>query len=361
MKYNNFNGVQVSALGLGGIPLMSGRTSEFLVKLKDVSYDDAIETIEYAIENGVNFIDTALDYGDSEEKIGIAIQGQRDRIFLASKSKALTYDSMMKDVELSLKRLGTDYIDLYQLHYVKDMYSYDLIMGGDGAYKALCLLKDAGVVRNIGVASHNTYVLSHGIESRCFDAVQLPYNLIETSGQEIIALANQYSLPTIIMKPYAGGSLVEVPRKLTGVVKDARELKKIALSYIYNQPISVVIPGCATVSEVKENLGIFSEIEHKLEIDHKKGEIIRNIIGQTFCRRCQYCEPCPQNIEISKVFRYLKYFEDYGLEEWARKQYCELDTLANQCIGCGECERKCPYKLHIIEVLANAHQKLGVL
>lgn len=91
MKYNNFNGVQVSALGLGGIPLMSGRTSEFLVKLKDVSYDDAIKTIEYAIENGVNFIDTALDYGDSEEKIGTAIQGQRDRIFLASKSKALTY------------------------------------------------------------------------------------------------------------------------------------------------------------------------------------------------------------------------------------------------------------------------------
>lgn len=123
MEYNDINGALVSALGLGGIPLMSGKSSEFLVKLKDTSYTEAIETIQFAINNGVNFIDTAADYGDSEEKIGVAIEGERNHIFLASKSKALSYDAMLRDVEQSLRRLGTDYIDLYQLHYVKDTHN----------------------------------------------------------------------------------------------------------------------------------------------------------------------------------------------------------------------------------------------
>lgn len=232
-------------------------------------------------------------------------------------------------------------------------------MGQNGAYNALCDLKKAGVIHNIGVASHNTFVLRDAIKSCSFDTVQLPYNLIETSGEGIIDLANNYKIPTIIMKPYAGGSLTKVPKKLYGIVRDDRELKRLALYFIYNQPVTVVIPGCSMISEMEENLGLYDEIKNGIEIDSKKNEIIREIVGKTFCRRCQYCEPCPQNIEISKIFRFLKYFEDYGLEDWAKQQYKELRVSATQCAGCKICETKCPYALNIVDTLSRAHKILG--
>lgn len=138
-------------MGFGGIPIMSGKDSEFLVRLKNVEYDQSIKLIAKAIELGVTFFDTALDYGDSEEKIGKATKNCRDRVILATKSKALTYDEMMYSVEKSLKNLSTDYIDLYQLHFVKDSNSYNTIMGDNGAYKALEKLKDQKVCLNTAI------------------------------------------------------------------------------------------------------------------------------------------------------------------------------------------------------------------
>lgn len=214
MLLKQWFGRTVPIMGFGGIPIMSGKDSEFLVRLKNVEYEKSIELIKKSINLGIVFFDTALDYGDSEEKIGKATKNCRKKVILATKSKALTYDDMMYSVEKSLKNLSTDYIDIYQLHFVKDSNSYNTIMGKNGAYKALSELKTQNVISEIGIASHNHIVLQQAIEDNTFFSVQLPYNVIENESVSIIDKAKRRNIKTIIMKPFAGGVFDENSPKI---------------------------------------------------------------------------------------------------------------------------------------------------
>lgn len=348
----------VPIMGFGGIPIMSGKDSEFLVRLKNVEYEKSLELIKKAIDLGVVFFDTALDYGDSEEKIGKVTQNCRDKVILATKSKALTYDEMMYSVEKSLKNLSTDYIDVYQLHFVKDTISYNTIMGDNGAYKALEKLKTQKVIREIGVASHNYTVLQQAIEDNTFFSVQLPYNVIENDSVGVINEAKKKNIKVIIMKPFAGGALTQIHPKLLDVIASESELRYLALKFIAEQPISIIIPGMSTEEELLENYKILNNDAPLTFDDKEKISQIREVIGQTFCRRCQYCEPCPQGIEIAKIFRFNKYYEDYNLPKWAREQYFLLPIGADKCVGCYSCENKCPYNLKIVSKLEEIHRKM---
>ena len=361
MKYKKIGNKKVSIMGFGGIPIMSGREGGVLVQLKDVDYEASLNVIESAYRYGINFFDTALDYGDSEEKIGKALHpfNDRENIFLASKSKALTYDDMMFSVETSLKRLKTDYLDLYQLHYVKDKYSYKTIMGKNGAYSALEKLKKDAVIQNIGVASHNIYVLDDAVESEYFDTIQLPLNIIEQDSIEIIQKANSKKIATIIMKPFAGGSLTKRIDKIFDYIESDYHLRILALKFIFQFDITTVIPGMSNLTELNENLAFLEELEKLTPKEIKQLQKIKESIGTTFCRRCQYCEPsCPAQIKISQVLRFDKYYEDYGLKEWAKKQYDSLTNKADQCLKCHMCESKCPYSLQIVDKLEEIRKKM---
>lgn len=363
MKYKRLGrtGFNVSEMGFGGIPIMSGRDSEFMVSLKGVEYQNAINTINHAYENGINFFDTALDYGDSEEKIGKALKNFRSNIYIASKSKALTYDQMKKDVLKSLKALGTDYIDLYQLHFVRDKHSYDTIMDEEkGAYLALLEYKRKGYIREIGIASHNSYVIEPAIKSGKFSSVQLPVNLIENENIYLINLAQELDMGVIAMKPLAGGTLTTKHPKVSGIVDCDEEMKSLALTYVFSQNITTAIPGVSDIYELKENLKIYYSKCLITEVELEKISLIKRIIGNTFCRRCQYCEPCPQNIEISKILRLYKYYEDYNLKDWAKEQYFEIKNRADKCISCYQCERKCPYELEIVSKLKTIHMQFSL-
>lgn len=359
MRYKKFLGYDISVLGFGGIPIMSGRVSDFLVKLKDVAYRDSIETIEYAINQGVNFFDTAIDYGDSEIKIGEVTRPYRNDIFLASKSKALSYDAMMFDVETSLKRLQTDYIDLYQFHFVKDINAYNEIMGEKGSFRALLHLKESKVIRHIGLASHNALVLNSAIKSKLVDTIQLPFNIIENENLKIIKLIKESNIESIIMKPYAGGALTTLTEKTSKIVKNDAELRELALKFVLKYDPGIIIPGMATINEVKNNIDIVNNFNKLTQDEIYKIQCLKEIIGTTFCRRCQYCEPCPKNIQIAQIIRFYKYYEDYGLHDWAVKQYRELNVLANKCVNCGQCEKKCPYNIPIRKTLKRIHDILG--
>lgn len=310
----------VNKLGFGGIPIQR------------VNESDVIDIVDALEKEGINFIDTARGYTVSESYLGKALKNKRDKFILATKSMARTYLDMRRDIELSLKNLNTNYIDLYQFHNVKSMAEFELIMSSDGAYKALEEARDAGKVLHIGLTSHSYDFLMEIIDDFPFETIQFPFNIVESNSYDLFLKAKENDIGTIVMKPLAGGAI---------------EDKKLAIKYLLNQEaLDVVIPGMGSVTEVEENASIKKEKLNDEET--KKIEEIREELGNDFCRRCGYCLPCTKGIDIPNCFMFEGYYKRYNLKEWALSRYNGLAKKASECIECGACLKRCPYGLDII-------------
>lgn len=325
-------GLKVSAIGLGGIPVQR------------ISFSEAQKVIEAAIDRGINFIDTARGYTDSETKFGKVLPKWRDKVIIATKSMARTKDEMANEIEKSLTDLGLDYIDLYQLHNVKDDASLAKVLAPGGALEALREAQNSGKVRFVGITGHIPTILVKALRTGEFDTVQFPFNPIETSGStDLLPLAGELNIGTIAMKPFAGGAIKSaVP----------------SLRYILARGFSTVIPGMDDISQIEENVkaGINPApltAEEEEELMKETGRL-----GAGFCRRCEYCQPCPKGIDIPLVFLLDGYWTRYDLKDWAVDRYKPLKVKASECLDCGECESRCPYQLPIREMLKSAAANL---
>ena len=325
--------LNVSVIGFGGIPVQ--RTDARGAK----------EVIIRAEELGINYIDTARGYTVSEEFIGEALEGRRDKWIIATKSMSRDFESMERDINISLKNLKTDYIDLYQVHNIKDMDQYNMIFSENGAYKALLKAKQEGKIRHIGATFHSLETLEVAIESGKFETVMYPYNIVENQGEKLFKRAKELNIGVIVMKPLAGGAI----NKGT-----------LALKYILNnENISIVIPGMADLKEVEENAAQGLEIKSLTEEENSEVEAIKKELGSEFCRRCGYCAPCPKGIDIPNIFLFAGYKERYNLGDWAEGRYSSLNATAKDCIKCGACEGRCPYNLPIRKMLEKAKVTFG--
>lgn len=328
MKYNMLGntGLNVSRIGFGGIPI------------QHVNQENANKIISKCIELGINFFDTARGYTVSEELIGNALVGKRENVYIATKTMVKDYHGMMQEVETSLKNLKTDYIDLYQFHNVLSVDDLEKIMGKDGALEALVRLKNEGVIKNIGITSHKVPVIERVLETDIFATIQFPFNVIEKQGEELFKKANEKGLGTIAMKPMAGGAL-----------RDGRT----SLKYILESPyLNVAIPGMDSVEQVIENAGAADDTPMTVEEKDKLIKIAKDL-GETFCRRCGYCLPCPEGIDIPNIFLMEGYYTRYDLTDWAVSRYKSFDAKADACKKCGLCESRCPYELPIRDMLDN--------
>lgn len=325
-KFGNTR-MEIKRVGFGGIPIQR------------ISQEDTNKVIDELEKCGVNFIDTARGYTISEEYLGNALKGRREKFYIATKSMSRDYESMKKDIEISLKNLQTDYIDLYQMHNVKPV-EYDTIFGEDRAYRALLEAKEAGKIKHIGITSHGLETVEKAVESGKFETIQFPYNIVENQADEVFKKAHEKGVGTIVMKPLAGGA-----------IDDGTLAMKYILSREY---IDVAIPGMDTPEQVKENTAVLENFE-LTEEDNVKITKIKSELGTNFCRRCEYCLPCPQGVIIPQNFLLEGYYTRYGLQDWAIDRYKALgeDQRASNCIECGACESKCPYELPIIEMLKN--------
>lgn len=309
--------ILVNEIGCGGIPFQ--RVSQEVV-------NDMILTM---IKQNINFIDTARGYTNSEVLIGNALQGKREKFIIATKSMARTYEEMKKDIEISLKNLQTDYIDIYQLHNV------GINENIDGALQALEEAKKQDKIGHIGITSHSLERLEQAVNENIFSTIQFPYNIVERQAEEIFSKTYKNNIGVIVMKPLAGGAIND---------------GKLALKFILNNPdISVIIPGMESVSQVIENSNI--KPGEYTEKEKKEIEEIISVLGNDFCRRCGYCMPCPQGINIPFTFLCEGYYTRYGLQEWGRARYNSMKVLPSDCIQCGLCETRCPYNLKIREKL----------
>lgn len=319
------SGLKVSIVGFGGIPIQRGKDYE------------AKEAIIEAEKKGINFIDSARGYTVSEEFIGNALEGRRENWLLATKSMSRDKVAMERDIETSLNNFKTDHIDLYQLHNIKDEVELERVMSKDGAYAALLEAKEKGKVLHIGITSHSLSLLEKAVETGCFETIMYPYNIVENQAEKLFIRAKELNIGVIAMKPLAGGAISQ---------------GDLALKYIFNNDtVTIAIPGMATKAEIAENAKVAEENITLTKEELKTIEEIKLQLGDSFCRRCGYCAPCSQGIDIPSMFLLAGYKERYNLPKWAETRYFSNEKRAKDCIACGACQPRCPYGLPIIEML----------
>ncbi len=334
MEYRTLGktGLRISRMGLGGIPIQR------------IDAEGTKVLIHQLMEAGVNFIDSARGYSVSEEYLGYALEGVRDKFVLATKSMARTREAMERDVEISLKNLRTDYIDLYQFHN-PNMEQLEQLIGEGGALEALQAAKAAGKIGHIGITLHSADLFKRVLEFDWVESIMFPYNIVETQGKELIAAAKAKNIGFIDMKPLAGGALEDV---------------QLAVRFVAADPnVDVIIPGMAAKEEIEMNLAALAQTDPFTPEEMEKMEQIRKEMGQQFCRRCNYCAPCTVGISIPNMFIFQGYLTRYGLADWAKERYAAQPARASDCVGCGVCETRCPYNLPIRDMLKTAAEQFG--
>ena len=326
------SGLQVSVMGLGGIPIQKSDVEHVRVLLKKLE------------KEGINYIDTARGYTVSEAYLGEALEGIREKFVLATKSMARTREAMARDIETSLKNLRTEYIDLYQVHNPSEE-QLDMVIGEGGALEALMEAKEAGKIGHVGLTAQSLAVFERALELPWVETIMFPYNIVETQGEEAMHKCVEKNIGFICMKPLAGGA-----------IEDAA----LALRYICMNPdVTVVIPGMYTLEEVEQNIKAVCD-NSPLREDEKAGiSEIRKMLGTNFCRRCNYCAPCSVGIAIPNVFLFEGYLSRYDLGTWARDRYGSMKVKAGACIACGVCETRCPYQLPIRDMMKRCAEKFG--
>ena len=325
-------GLKISRLGLGGIPIQK------------IDAEGTKPLIQKLMAQGVNYIDTARGYTVSEEYLGYALEGVRDRFVLATKSMARTKEAMQKDIAISLKNLRTDYIDLYQIHN-PNANDLEQVMAPGGALEALKEAKSQGKIGHIGITLHSADLFRQAVELPWVETIMFPYNIVETQGEELIAKCAEKNIGFICMKPLAGGAIEDATTALRFVVS--------------NPNVTVVIPGMADEAEIVQNVSAAADTAPLTAQEQEKVAEIRKFLGTNFCRRCNYCAPCTQGINIPAVFLFEGYYSRYNLKDWAMERYASLKKTASDCIGCGACETRCPYQLPISQMMKNAATVFG--
>jgi len=326
MHYIKFGSTDliISELGFGCIPIIR------------LNKKNAVDVLRHAYDKGITFFDTANMYRDSEEKIGKAFEGKRDKVVIATKTLDRYADGAMKHLENSLRMLKTDYIDLYQLHQVAHEKDFNAVMAPDGAMETFLKAKEQGKIRYIGVSSHSLSMAIRLVETGLFDTIQFPFNFIEESAKdELHPAAIQKNMGILAMKPFAGG-----------VIDNA----EIAFKYLRQFSKILPIPGFDSIEAVDQ---VVSFYEHPNEVTEKDQQIMEQYrveLGKKFCRRCEYCQPCPQGVMITMAMGY-KIIAS-RMSPAVSVEFCQpfMESVA-LCTQCEECIQKCPYQLPIPDML----------
>lgn len=328
-------GIEVTCVGIGCLPLTG------------LDEQEASAVLNESLDLGVNFIDTARGYRESEALIGAAVSSRRGEYYLATKTRAKSEESIMEELHTSLKNLRTDSIDLYQIHYVNSSDELNMVLRKGGPLDVFKKLRRQGIIRFIGITGHNAAVMLEAARSGEFDTVQAAFSYIEKGPDvfDLIDYCRDHNVGFIDQKPLAGGALTCAPA---------------ALKWILQHPVSIVIPGMVKVEQVHENIQISGGDFSLSDEETQELERITSELDRDFCRRCYYCHPaCPEEIRIGVILEFYgkaRYPENFEL---ARRWYGGMKKNAADCTECGNCLSECPYELPIIDMLKEAHALLA--
>ncbi len=320
-------GITVNKNGFGALPIQR------------IDVADAVYLARKAYDAGITFFDTARWYTDSEEKLGEAFDGMREKVFIATKTGATTAEAFWKDLETSLGSLRMNYIDIYQFHNP----SFCPKPGdGTGLYEAMLEAKAQGKIRHIGITNHRLAIAKEAIESGLYETLQFPFCYLATEkDMELVALCKKADMGFIAMKALSGGLITNS-----------------AAAYAFEAQFDNVLPIWGVQRE-KELDEFISYIDNpptmtdgiKALIDHD----VKELSGD-FCRGCGYCMPCPAGIEINNCARMSLLLRRSPSEAQLGEEGQAKMKKIEDCLNCGHCKSKCPYGLDTPNLLRKNYE-----
>ena len=308
-------GLKVNKNGFGALPIQR------------ISKEDAVALLQKAFQNGINYFDTARAYSDSEEKMGAALHEVRDQIIISTKTAAQNGEDFWKDLEVSLEKLQTDYIDLYQFHNP----SFCPKPGdGSGLYEAALEAKEQGKIRHIGITNHRIAVAKEAVLSGLYETLQFPFSYLASEEEvELVELCRQKEVGFIAMKGLAGGLIHN---------------SASAYAFMCQPQFAHVEPiwGIQREWELDEFLSYQEQAPELNEALLAEIQKDKDQLAGEFCRGCGYCMPCPAGIEINNCARMSLMLRRAPQEAWLSEEWQEKMKKIENCLHCGSCFRTCP-------------------
>ena len=314
-------------LRLGKTGLMVTKNGFGALPVQRVDINEAVKILRKAYDNGINYFDTARAYSDSEEKIGRALSDVRENIIISTKTMSTTVEGFWAQLEESLKKMKTDYIDIYQFHNP----SFCPKPGdGTGLYEAMLEAKAQGKIRHIGITNHRLAVAKEAVESGLYETLQFPFSYLAGEQElELVKLCEKHDVGFICMKALAGGLITN---------------SAAAYAYLAQYPVAPIW-GIQKESELDEFLSyndnppaMTDEIKAFIEGEKKE-------LAGEFCRGCGYCMPCPVGIEINTCARMSLLLRRSPAAGWLGENGQSMMKKIEDCLHCGQCKAKCPYGL----------------
>lgn len=319
---------------LGKTGISSPQNAFGALPVQRVDKETAVRILRRAYEGGMTYFDTARAYTDSEEKMGAAFEGMRDKITIATKTMASTPEGLFADLETSLKNLKTDYIDIYQLHQVERCYRPG---DGTGMYEALIEAKKQGKIRHIGITAHKIGIAEEIVESGLYETLQYPFSYLATDRDiALVRACKEADIGFIAMKGLSGGLLTN---------PDA------CMAFMSEYDNVLPIWGVQRESELEQWLGFFEKDAEMTDELRALIEKDRTELSGNFCRGCGYCEPCTVGIMIHQCARMSQMIRRSPSAQWLSESWqAEMEKI-DECIDCGACLERCPYELNTPELL----------
>jgi len=370
MEYRKFGntGVKISKLGFGAMRLPGDKKEGKWL----IDEDKSLELLTEGFKAGINYVDTAFPYCNeqSETVVGKAVKGWSGDVHVSSKSPIWRIEKRgdyRKYLEISLERLDRDYIDFYHFHnltgyfYEEKIKKYDVI---EEAQK----LKEEGLIKHISFSFHDyPGLMIKLVDTGMLETVLCQYNFLDTTNDDAIAYAASKGVGVAVMGPLAGGRILDLK---ADTVKGACgiDLASLALRFVFlNKDVSTALSGMENLDVLRANLKTAGgpeemSAEEKEFIDMMRGN--KKVQEMIPCNECGYCGDCPNDIPISRIFKYYNYYKLTGLENPAKWQYSMIgrydeNSKADQCSECGQCEDACPQNIDIIVKLKEIHKALS--
>ncbi len=324
---------------LGSTGIKSERNGFGALPIQRVNMDTAVMLLRKAYEGGITFYDTSRAYTNSEEKLGHAFEGIRNRIIIATKTLADTPDKFWRDLETSLSVLKTDYIDIYQFHWPKVCYQPD---DGTGMYECMLEAKRQGIIRHIGLTNHKLGIAKECVNSGLYETLQYPFSYLSSEQEiELVESCKKNNMGFIAMKALSGGLITDS-----------------AAAYAFMAQYDNVLPiwGIQRERELDEFLSYTNNPpqmtqERRTFIEQEKKELYGS-----FCRGCGYCMPCPAGIEINTCARMSLLIRRAPSENQLTQRAQDMMKKIEDCQDCGYCKAHCPYGLDTPELLKKNYE-----
>ena len=299
--------------------------------IQRTSTDEAVRILRRAYEGGMHYFDTARGYSDSEEKLGLAFGDgwiKREEVYIATKTMAKTPEQFREDLDTSLAKLKTSYIDIYQFHMAEQVWAPD---DGSGMYEAMLEAKKAGKIRHISLTAHKIGVAEDAVRSGLYETLQYPFSYLADQREiELVKLCEEHNVGFICMKGLAGG-----------LINNSRA----AMAFMTQHPWTLPIWGIQHMSELEEWLSYMDNTpayddEIRAFIESERTELMGD-----FCRGCGYCMPCPAGILISMCARMSLMLRRAPSATWLSEFWQQQMNKVPDCLHCNQCHSKCPYEL----------------